>query len=101
MGVPQAPATPWGVGGDSQEAAAGGLRAGDSEDLEPGGGATKGGDKTIRRLLGWQVAGEARGKVFEQLLCHAPKNTNSSVTIILDLFNKAIPALWRRFKINC
>lgn len=29
-------------------------RAGDSEDLEPGGGATKGGDETIRRLPDWQ-----------------------------------------------
>lgn len=101
MGVPQAPATPWGGGRGQLGGRCWRTRAGDSEDLEPGGGATKGGDKTIRRLPDWQVAGEARGKVFEQLLCHAPKNTNSSVTIILDLFNKAIPALWRRFKINC
>lgn len=37
--------------GHGQEVAAGGLQAGDSEDLEPGQGVTTVGDKTTRWLL--------------------------------------------------
>lgn len=64
-------------------------------------GSDKEGTKPRDGFGTWQVAGEARGKLFEQLLRLVPKNTNSSVTIILDLFIKAVPTLWRSFKINC